>query len=162
MDVSSFMGGNYLTHLDLVAPSQVWTIRDVKQELVGSDQKIVVYFNEHEKGLGLNKINLRTIAQAYTVQSGSWLGKRLEVYKDQTQFQGRVVPCVRVRIPSTPAPDMAAQPAPSSAAIAQTNPQPAPTPQPLAAPVPQTQQAAPAVSQPTPWDVQDANNPPSA
>ncbi len=99
MDVSSFMGGNFLTQLDLPAPSQVWSIRDVKQELVGTDQKIVVYFSEHQKGLGLNKTNLRVIAQAYSTNAAAWNGKQLDLFKDQTQFQGSTVPCIRVRVP---------------------------------------------------------------
>ncbi len=114
MDVSSFMGGNFLTHLDLQQASQVWTIRGVQQQQVGTDAKICVQFSEHQKPLGLNKVNLRTIAGAYGVNSQAWIGRPLELYRDQTQFQGRIVPCIRVRIPQQPAaaaPQMPVQPA---------------------------------------------------
>ncbi len=143
MDVSSFMGGSYLTHLDLPQPSQVWTVRDVKQELVGTDTKIVVYFAEHQKGLGLNKVNLRVIAGAYTVQSATWVGRQLDLFKDQTQFQGKIVPCVRCRIPAAPPQPIAAPPAFPQPVAPQAAPQ-----QPVAPP-----QAA------SPWETQQ-NSPP--
>ena len=152
MDVSSFMGGSYLTHLDLPQPSQVWTVREVKQELVGTDTKIVVYFAEHQKGLGLNKVNLRVIAGAYTVQSATWVGRHLDLFKDQTQFQGKIVPCVRVRIPA--APPAAVQPAPAQAAPQPPAPLQVAPQQPVAPPAPQQQPQAAA-----PWE-QD-NSPPS-
>ena len=134
MDVSSFLTGNFLTHLDLPTPSQTWTVRAVKQQLVGSDPKICIWFNEHQKPLGLNKTNLRTIADRYSVESAAWVGKSLELYKDRCQFQSKTVDCVRVRIPS--APEQTAPPVQPSA------PQPATAipPQPVAPPAPAEQQ----------------------
>lgn len=106
MDVSNFMGGNWLTHMDLPQPNQVWHIRGVSQQMVGTDQKICVAFNEHQKQLGLNKTNLRAIASAYGTDSNAWIGKSLEVFRDRTLFQGQQRDCVRVR------PVMQQQPAP--------------------------------------------------
>lgn len=135
MDVSRFMGGNWLRHTDLPAPTQVWTIRTVGQQMLGNDSKIVVNFNEHAKGLGLNKTNLRAIADAFGVNSDVWVGKSLEVYKDVTQFQGQTTPCIRVRVP-------AQQPGAPARAPQQQSP--------VAAPVQQQSVAAPQqpVSQP--------------
>ena len=64
MDVSSFLGGNFLTHVDLPLPYQVWTIGKADQQLVGTDQKICLTFAEFPaKSLGLNKTNLRRVAE---------------------------------------------------------------------------------------------------
>ncbi len=46
MDISTFLGGQFLTHLDLAAPSQNCTIRDVKQQLVGIDGDAVAFLNK--------------------------------------------------------------------------------------------------------------------
>lgn len=157
MDVTAFLAGNFLTHVDLPAPSQVWTIRDVKQQLVGTDQKICIHFAEHQKPLGLNKTNLRTIADGYTIRSEGWIGKQLELFKDRTQFQGRVVDCIRVRIPSGPQ-----QPAPPAQQQAQ-QPQPvAPPQQPAAAPAPApalADQQAQAPAADPPWTAQEQTQP---
>ncbi len=103
MDVSGFLSGRFLTHLDLPSPTQKWTIKEVKEELVGDDLKAVVYFREHSKGLGLNKTNLRAIAERLGVDTTSWVGSTLDVYKDRTEFQGRPVDCIRVRVSPLPA-----------------------------------------------------------
>ena len=50
MDVSSFLGGSWLTHQDLPAQSQQWTIREVSQQLVGGqDLEICVKFDQHAR-----------------------------------------------------------------------------------------------------------------
>ena len=78
MDITSFLGGQFLAHVDLPAPFQVWTIKDAKAQIVGTDNKVCVFFNEHHKPLGLNKTNLKAIAQGYTVDSTQWIGRPLE------------------------------------------------------------------------------------
>ena len=134
MDISGFLGGQYLTHVDLPAPSQVWTIKDAKAQMVGDDSKICVYFKEHHKPLGLNKTNLNAVAEAYGVVTDHWTGQRLELIKSTTDFQGRTVPCVRVRTPPQ----------------ANNVPVAAPPVQPIA-PMPLTG-AVPVAPQATPWD----------
>ena len=137
MNVSEFLSGNFLTHLDLPAPTQIWTVRDVQQQLVGTDQKICVHFNEHQKPLGLNKTNLRTIADAHGLQSEAWIGKQSEVFKDRTTYQGRPTDCVRLRVPAD------TQPAANSAPAAATQQPPVAAPQPAESPA--------AGQQPAPW-----------
>ena len=66
MDVSSFMGGNYLTQADLPQQTQTWTIRQVTQQQVGTDQKVCLQFDQHSKPLGCNKTNLRSIANCFS------------------------------------------------------------------------------------------------
>ena len=177
MDVGSFLSGSFLTHLDLPAPTQIWTIRDVKQQMVGTDTKICVYFNEHQKALGLNKTNLRMIVDGYTCYSETWLGRPIELRKDRCDYQGRDVDCVRVTVPHSggadpqhnavsttqaplpaqqhqPAPVPPATSAPPSAVAAQpvagAPVQPPPVQQPVASAQPQVQGGQQASEQ-APW-----------
>lgn len=156
MDVSSFLGGNFLTQLDLPPDPQTCTIRGASQQQVGTDVKICLQLAEHAKPLGLNKTNLRTIAQAYGTDSNAWIGRQVELYRDRTQFQGALVPCIRLRIP---APPQAAPPAMPPAV-----PPAAPVqPQPVAAPQPQQPVAPPQPQQAAPWEQPpNDNSPPSA
>jgi hypothetical protein len=105
LDVSGFLGGRWLTHVDLPTPYQVCTITGAKQELVGDDPKIVVYFAQHQKGLGCNKTNLRRLVGLHGVDAGSWKNKQLLVYRSSTTFQGQTKLCVRVCGPQEAPPD---------------------------------------------------------
>lgn len=166
MDVSSFMGGNFLTHLDLPQPNQVWSIGTVDQQLVGqgktAEQKICITFGEHHKPLAMNKTNLKRIAALYSTDANAWIGKQLLVYRSRTTFGNETVLCVRVCGPTQAPPDAlcdaqgnavqiqaAAQPAMAKPAAAAPS---APAAQPVAEPTPQTS---------APWD-QDDSSPPSA
>ena len=101
MDVSQFLGGSLMTHTDLPQPYQVGTITKVEQRLVGQGQqaetKICCTFQElPQKALGLNKTNLRRIAELYGTDASQWQGKQLLVYRSATEFQGQRKLCVRV------------------------------------------------------------------
>ncbi|MEO2049631.1 MAG: hypothetical protein ABGX16_23990, partial [Pirellulales bacterium] len=106
MDVSSFLSGNYLTHLDLPLPLQAWTISKADQQLVGTDQKVCVTFAEYPaKAIGLNKTNLRRIVELYGLDGTAWTGKQLQVYRSTTTYSGKVMQCVRVCGPGQAMPD---------------------------------------------------------
>ena len=79
MDVSSFMGGNFLTHVDLPIAIQTWTIAKVDQQMVGqgaqAEEKICVTFSEfRSKPLSMNKTNLKRIVRIYTTDATEWIG----------------------------------------------------------------------------------------
>ena len=182
MDVSSFLGGNFLSQVDLQQPVQLWTIGKVDQQLVGqgqtADQRVCVTFAEFpSKPLALNKTNLKRVAELYTVDANAWIGRQVQVYRTTTDFAGRTTLCVRVcgptqappeplcdqqgnAVPFQPQQVMATSPVDVSAQM------PA---QPVAVPTQQapTVSAPPAAAQPTvqqssaPWE-QNENSPPSA
>jgi len=160
MDVSSFMGGNFFSQVDLASPVQVMTINKVDQQLVGqgpqAEQKICVSFNESAKPLALNKTNLKRVAALYSTDANQWPGKQLLVYRSSTTFSGQPKLCVRIcgaqQTPPDPICDqqgnaVAFQPqAVAPAPVPQAAPQPIAVPQaaaPLQAPVAQPQQASP-------------------
>lgn len=75
----------------------------VDVENVGNDDdpenhKPVLYFVGKAKGMVLNRTNSSTIASAYGDETDDWRGKNLLLYATETPFQGKNVPCLRVKI----------------------------------------------------------------
>jgi hypothetical protein len=58
-----------------------------------------VWFSNSKKGLALNRTNNRTIRGAYGDDTTGWTGKLIVVFPTQTDFRGRMVGALRVRIP---------------------------------------------------------------
>lgn len=78
-----------------------------------ADPKPVAYFAGKNRGLVLNKTNASTIAAGYGDETDAWAGRPLVIFTTSTSFQGRQVPCLRVRIPSQapPVPPATTRPA---------------------------------------------------
>ena len=87
-------------------------------EVVDFDEgkKIVLSFNKTDRTFVLNKTNGNTIADMYSQEMDNWIGKPITLFPTQTDFQGKAVACIRVR-------------------IGQPQPAPAPTPPLMQAPV---------------------------
>ncbi len=75
------------------------------------EQKPVVYFVGGKKGLVLNKTNGYAIGEAFGEDTDDWVNKAILLVRETTEYQGKRVPCVRVRV-SQPAP---VQPPPTPA-----------------------------------------------
>jgi hypothetical protein len=99
---SSFDQSKYLNASDLTQEKAL-RIESVTAETVrkGSvqEQKPVLWFTNHKKGLLLNKTNLRTCRAAFGDDMEKWVGKVIIVYPTQTDFAGKIVDALRVRIP---------------------------------------------------------------
>jgi hypothetical protein len=103
MKVSSLFPSKFLKADDLNDREIQCIIKDVQVEDVsgdGSDRKPVLYFEGKEKGLVMNKTNSMVIASSHGEDTDDWGGKSVVLYPTKTQFQGKLVPCVRVRIPT--------------------------------------------------------------
>src|SRR5262245_42672542 len=78
-------------------------IREATEEPigVGADQKkmLTVWFTNDERGLPLNKTNNRTLRGAFGDPVSGWVGKVIVLFPTQDEFRGKMVPCLRVRIP---------------------------------------------------------------
>jgi hypothetical protein len=78
-------------------------IKEVTEELigVGADQKkmLTVWFTNDDRGLPLNRTNNRTIRGAFGDPVNGWTNKIIVLFPTQADFRGRMVPCLRVRIP---------------------------------------------------------------
>lgn len=63
-------------------------------------QKIVLRFHGKEKTFVVNKTNAMIIASAYGSNPEGWVDNEIEIYPDKTTFQGKLVDCLRVRVPA--------------------------------------------------------------
>lgn len=82
---------------------QLCTIRGVRLEDVGNtgEQRWVIYFKEHQKGMVLNVTSIRVLEAAFGDDSDDWKQKTVTVYVDpNVSFQGRVVGGLRLKPPA--------------------------------------------------------------
>lgn len=103
MNINDATPSKYLKAHDLKGAAVNVTVHQVKMELVGlkKDQKAVVYFMGKDKGLVLNKINGRKIAEiAGSDETDDWGGTVVTLYPTETEYQGDTVDCIRVKAPN--------------------------------------------------------------
>ena len=98
MDINTAFPSNYIAAHDLQGREIQLQIDDVKWEKIGDDKKAVVYFLGKQKGLVLNKTNATTIAEKLGYETNNWHGRTISVYPTETDYQGKRVPCIRVRM----------------------------------------------------------------
>ena len=102
MRVTELCPSPHLEAMDLgdeIGASAVVTVDRVELKTVGAEQvrKGVVFFKEFERGMVINKTNSRTIAGLYGSNTDEWIGERITIYRSETSFQNRTVPCIRVK-----------------------------------------------------------------
>src|SRR6516164_5394410 len=97
---SDYDKSRFLKAADLKSEKK-FKIKNVTEELVGEEQekKPVLWFTNDERGLVLNKTNIRTLAGAYGDPMKDWIGKIIVVFPTMANFRGRMVDALRVRIP---------------------------------------------------------------
>jgi hypothetical protein len=88
---------------DIGEASPVVTIHRVELESIdknGKDKKPVAYFVGKDKGLVLNKTNWRAIVKiSGQDDSDLWEGVKIQLFVTDVDFQGDLVPAIRVRAP---------------------------------------------------------------
>lgn len=70
----------------------------VMEEVDDNEPRPVLYFQGMSKGLVLNRTNATTIADMYGDDTDGWAGRPITVFPTQTEFRGKQVACIRVRI----------------------------------------------------------------
>ena len=103
MRISEAFPSKYLKAQDLNGRTVKAVITGVEvQDVAGqgneNDHKPVVSFKDKSKGLVLNKTNSSILAEKLGDETSGWTGKEIELLCSQTQFQGRLVDCIRVRV----------------------------------------------------------------
>ena len=102
MRVSQAFPSNYLKSEDLMGRDHTVTMSHVAMEDIGqSDHKPVLYFQGKQKGLVLNKTNANNIASQYGDETDMWAGRPITIFPSQTEYQGKTVPCIRIRLAGT-------------------------------------------------------------
>lgn len=100
MDIMSAFPSNYVKAGDLQNREIEVAMSHVNVEEIGGDRLPVLYFQGKEKGLVLNKTNANNIALIYGQDTDRWQGQRVTLYPATTDFNGRTVPCIRIKGPS--------------------------------------------------------------
>lgn len=100
---------SYLKVADLDGKRVMVTIDRVEIEAIGKgsdqEQKPILYFAGHEKGLVLNKTNAATIQEILgTPETEAWSGQKIVLLPAKTDFGGKRVDCIRIMAPPKPVP----------------------------------------------------------
>lgn len=105
MNIATAYPSKYLKAGDLQGHTVKVMIDRVVLEEIGqgddTEHKPCLYFEGKEKGIVLNVTNGNAIAEHYGDETDDWGGRPLEVYPDKTQFKGKSVDCIRVRVPNS-------------------------------------------------------------
>lgn len=106
MNIHNAFPSDYLKSSEIVESGDLTlTIAYVKVEQVGggkdAEERPVLHFTDHKKGLVLNKGNSNKLSAAYGPETDGWSGKKVVIYFDpDVEFGGKVTGGLRVRIPA--------------------------------------------------------------
>lgn len=102
MKINKMFPSKWITANDIGEKDVVLTIKDVKEQQVGmpgkEETKACVFFVECQKGMTLNKTNAGTIQGLYGAETDDWKGKPIALFAVESEFQGKQVMAVRVRM----------------------------------------------------------------
>ncbi len=105
MDANDLYGSKYLKCADLNGQDAVARIDNIELATFNDGkQQYLLTFAGYSKKLGLNRTNAATLMHLFTPDTDKWIGKRITLHPDITQFQGRTVDCVRLKPASQQAP----------------------------------------------------------
>jgi hypothetical protein len=99
-NINDVFPSKYINANDLKGQEPVVTIREVLFEPVGRSREMkgVVYFTGKVKGLILNKTNAKSImALTGSAVTEEWVGKAIRLYTAETEYDGKLSPCVRIK-----------------------------------------------------------------
>ena len=88
---------NTLKAEDLERGDATAVIARIEMEKFDEGPKPVLYFQNTEKRLILNKINANSIADIYGKDTAQWIGQPITMGMDWTDYQGRRTKCIRIR-----------------------------------------------------------------
>lgn len=101
MNINTAFPSKFLKGAEL-EDDTVYTMLNVEQENVGGgdndEVKPVLYFEETDKGLVLNRTNSNTIAGLYGPETDEWAGKQITLFQQEVDFQGKQTLAIRVRM----------------------------------------------------------------
>jgi hypothetical protein len=100
MKIGTLYPSKYLK-ADDIEDELILTIKSMEMSDGLEVEKPILYFEEGEKGLILNKTNAMAISSAFGSETDLWIGKKIVLYTAQVQFQARIVDAIRVRVPKT-------------------------------------------------------------
>ena len=105
MELAAIFPSRYIKAADLKGREATVVIARAEIEKLGDDNKLVLYFQNKEKGLVTNRTNADRIAYLYGTNTDSWIGREITLYTDMVNFQGKVTEAIRVKPPAKRQPD---------------------------------------------------------
>ncbi len=102
--LSQLYPSKWLTAADLPEEGIIVTIRSMDiEKMTDGAEKPVLYFDEIEKGLVLNKTNAGAISKMYGDETDAWEDERISLFPTFVDFKGEQVEAIRVK-PKKPKP----------------------------------------------------------
>lgn len=98
--INNMFPSKYLKASDFQEPALL-TVKGLKHETMpDGEQKWVVYFEENDRGIVLNKTNSRTLGKLYGPKSEDWTGHKIVAFSTEVQgVTGDLVDAIRFRAP---------------------------------------------------------------
>lgn len=100
MLVSDEFPSRYLKASDLHGREVKVVMQNVEKEKLGDEMKMALYFKGKEKAMILNKTNAGTISDGYGDDTDDWYDQPLILFSVMVDFQGKVGPAIRCRVPT--------------------------------------------------------------
>ncbi len=97
MNIYDQFPSKYLKAGDLQGRSVKAKVGNVVTEILGNDNKLVIYFAGKEKGMVCNRTNAMTLAEAWGPDTDNWTGGDIEIFSTKVPFQGKLTDSLRVR-----------------------------------------------------------------
>jgi len=102
-NINEVFGGSFLKADDLKGASPRVTISQVEIKDFDDGKKIIVHFQGKEKCLVCNKTNASIIAEnAGSSDTDDWAGHTIQLTVRKVEFQGKLVPAIRVVLQDAP------------------------------------------------------------
>jgi hypothetical protein len=102
MKLSEIFSGNYLKSEDLQGRTVPVTISKVELKEFDDGKKLVIHFEGKDKVLVCNRTNASIIEDNLrTDETDRWIGKQICLTVKKVEFQGKLVPAIRVLLQDT-------------------------------------------------------------
>ena len=108
MDANELLQSKYLKASDLKGKRVTVTVKSVEEAVLGDkkERKLILFFEGKEKGMVVNKTNMRVIMGACGSETENWIGAKLALESRIVEFQGTPTDALRIAH-VTPAPKSA-------------------------------------------------------
>lgn len=95
-NINDVFSGSFLKADDLHGKTVPVTIETVEVKDFDDGKKLVLRFVGKDKALVCNKTNANIIAEMLGGETDDWEGKRVKLTTKKVEFQGKLVPSIRV------------------------------------------------------------------
>ena len=78
------------------------TIKSVAFTTVGEKQerKGALVYQEFDRPMVINRTNIKRLIDLLGNDTDAWIGKKISIYPSETDFAGKTVACIRVKVPA--------------------------------------------------------------